>query len=245
MVDWKVESLRLTLFRANPGESVSPNWETLTGESPEKVDSQPRAKLISESGFFFIGNLVYRADPIGINWILSPTEEQQQQATSFVALGPFSDIKNSFVGLFSDWLSSDSCPPINRIALGAVCISESANKEASYKALDDLLQHVSIDIENSTDFLYQINRPIESSVLDGVLINRLSKWSAMQTSSLGIILTGHPEIIQDQSSKYGCRLELDINTHQSNKDVIPKDKLVSLLDEFSRIGEDISSKGDQ
>ena len=95
MIDWQVESLRLTLFRAKPIETVIPLWETLTGEKPEKVDSQPRANIIVENGTVVLGSLTHSSDPLRITWHLSPSQEQQQKTTSFPVLVSLFEIKES------------------------------------------------------------------------------------------------------------------------------------------------------
>ena len=89
MNDWQVESLRFTLFRTRPVEIVIPLWETLTREKPEKVDSQPRANIITEEGTVVLGSLTHISDPLKINWVLSPSQEQQERTPSFAKLSRF------------------------------------------------------------------------------------------------------------------------------------------------------------
>ena len=245
MIDWQVESLRLTLFRAKPIETVIPLWETLTGERPEKVYSQPRANVIKEEGTVVLGLLTHRSDPLRVNWILSPSQEQQQKTASFPNLGSLFETKAQFVKIMSDWLSSDAVPETNRIALGSVSIILKDNRASAYKLLSTLLHHVTIDIENSTDFLYQINRPIQSAVETGLMINRLSKWNAANVMGFGLLLGERPEVIQDTRDYVAARLELDINTHQSNKRTFSKEELFPLLKELNDFGNQISTEGDK
>lgn len=245
MIDWQVESLRLTLFRAKPIETVIPLWETLTGQKPEKVDSQPRANIIIEAGTVVLGALTHISDPLRINWNLSPSQEQQQETASFPTLGSLFETKGRFIKMMSDWLSSDAVPETNRIALGSVSLIVKNNRASAYKQLSELLHHVRIDIDNSTDLFYQINRPIRSTVEPDLMINRLSKWNAVQVMGLGLLFGDKPEIIPDTRAYLATRLELDINTHQSNKIIFPKDKLVTLVQELNRLGDQISTEGDK
>ena len=244
MIDWQVESLRLTLFRATPIETVIPLWETLTGERPEKVDSQPRANIIVENGTFVLGSLTHSSDPLRINWILSPPQEQEQKSASLPTLGSLFETKGQFIKMMNDWLSSDAAPETNRIALGSASLIVHDNKASAYKQLSTLLHHVTIDIENSTDFLYQINRPIESTVVPNLMLNRLSKWSALRSTGFGLFVGEKLEVIQDTKVYVATRLELDINTHQSNKYIFTKDMLIKLLQELSEHGDKISAEGD-
>ena len=151
-----------TLFRAKPIETVIPLWETLAGEKPEKIDFQPRANTITEEGAIVLGSLIHASDPIRINWILSPSQEKRRTEL-FPVLGSLTEINTQFVKLMDHWLSTSTLPEINRIALGSVSVVVESNKEAAYKLLSTLLPHVLIDIQDSTDFLYQINRPTKSS----------------------------------------------------------------------------------
>jgi len=245
VIDWQVESLRLVLFRAKPIETVIPLWETLTGEKPEKVDSQPRANIILEVGTFVLGSLSHISDPLRINWTLSPSQEQHQQTTSLPTLGSLFETKSQFIKMMNDWLSSDSVPETNRIALGSVSIIVNNNRASAYKQLSELLHHVTIDIENSTDFFYQINRPIQSTVEPDLMLNRLSKWNAVRSMGFGLLVGEKPEVIQDTKDYVATRLELDINTHQSNKKIFSKEKLIPLLQELSKLGDQISTEGDK
>jgi hypothetical protein len=244
LIDWQVESLRLTLFRAKPIETVIPLWETLTGQKPEKVESQPRANIIIETGTVVLGALTHISDPLRINWNLSPSQEQQQRSASLPTLGSFFETKGQFIKVMSDWLSSDAVPETNRIALGSVSLIVKDNRASAYKQLSELLHHVTIDIDNSTDLLYQINRPIRSTVEPDLMINRLSKWNAVNVTGLGLLFADQPEVIPDRKAYIATRFELDINTHQSNKVIFAKDKLIVLLQELSKLADQISTEGD-
>jgi hypothetical protein len=245
MIDWQVESLRLTLFRSKPIESVMPLWETLTGEKPEKVDSQPRMNMIAEYGTVALGALTHISDPLRISWNLLPSQEQQQKAAPFPTLGSLFETKDQFIKMMNDWLSSDSVPETNRIALGSVSIIINDNRASSYKQLSSFLHHVEIDIENSTDFYYQINRPIQSTFDSDLMINRLSKWNSIRIMGVGFLFGAKPEVIQDNRVYFATRLELDINTSQDNNNIFSRDKLTALLQELSKLGDQISTEGDK
>ena len=75
------------------------------------------------------------------------------------------------------------------------------------------------------------------------MINRLSKWSAARQINLGLSFGEKPELIQSIKDNVAARLELDINTHQSNSEIFSKDKLVLLLQELSDISNQISTDG--
>lgn len=244
-MDWQVESLRLTIFRATPVNDIVPFWEKLTGEKPEKVDIQPRDNIIIEEGRVVLGSLTHVSDHLRINWNLSPSQEQQQKTVSFPTLGSLSETKDQFIKMMSDWLASDSAPETNRIALGSVSLVVNDNRASAYKQLSNLLHHVEIDLENSTDFFYQINRPIKSAVEQDLVINRLSKWNAIRSMGVGLLIGDKPEAVKDERNYVASRLELDINTYQNNKKIFSKEKLILLLQELSKLGDQISTEGDK
>ena len=245
MIDWQVESLRFTLFRAIPSETVIPLWETLTREKPEKVEFQPRRNTILEQGIIVLGCLTHTSDPFRTDWTLSPSQEQQRKTESFPILGPLSQTKEYFIKMINDWITSQSTLETKRIALGSISLIITKNRPSAYKQLSTFLPHVQIDIENSTDFSYQINRPTKSTVEPNLLINRLSKWSAPSLFGIGFLVKEKPEVIQDTKSYAASRLELDINTSQDRQNPLPKSKLVTLLQELSRFVDEISTAGDR
>lgn len=241
--DWQVQTLRLTTFRSAPTQDISPLWEELTGDQPVKVDAQPRQSTIQETGPTAFGTLVHASNPIRIDWYLIPFEEQQN--TPIPNLGSFLDVSKEFLGLMSKWLVSDRVPNIKRIAFGAVLFLLSDSKSGAYKRLAAFLPHVVLDIENSSDFLYQINRPLKSKTDQNSDINRLSKWSVMQTIGIGVFFDSKPEVTSNGKPVFACRLELDISTSQRSTQTITKDQLPKILDELYVYGSDIATKGDE
>jgi hypothetical protein len=245
MIDWQVESLRLTLFRAKPTETIIPLWETLTRERPEKVELQPRANIIIEEGTVVLGSLTHTSDPFRVNWTLSPSQEQQRRTDSFPTLGSLSQTKSHFIKMMNDWLTSEVAPETKRIALGSIALIITKNRASAYKQLATFLHHVQIDIENSTDLSYQVNRPIKSTVDPDLIINRLSKWSAQGVYGIGFLVREKPEVIKDSKRYAATRLELDINTSQARQNPLSKEKLVPLLQELSQLADQISTEGDK
>lgn len=245
MINWQVELLRLTIFRATPTDQVVPLWENLTGEKPVKVDSQPRTNIIHEEGPYMDGTLIHVSNPIRIDWFLTPGEEQMRES-AFPILGPFAEIKDNFIQLMSKWLISEMVPDTKRMALGNTILLPLNSKELAYKQLSSLLSRVDLDVKNSTDFLYQINRPMKSrSNIPALEINRLSKWSAARIVGMGLFFDAKPEVITDTPKEYfACRLELDINTTQNRDQKFSKDETIMILKELSDLTDEIAEKGD-
>ena len=150
-------------------------------------------------------------------------------------MGPF--VEFSEVGL-------KSCPPVTRLALGAVLVKPVSDLDAGYTELSRYLPGVKLDFQQATDFLYQINRFRPSSSVSGVVVNRLTKWAMSVSGSIGISLTpGSGVVVPSGPPQYACRLELDINSAPS-ADSIDTVKVGDLFREFVDLGYEIAEKGD-
>ena len=103
-----------------------------------------------------------------------------------------------------------------------------------------------MDLEHSSDFLYQINRARDSTTgIADLKINRLSKWSVAAIRTGGIIL--EPAGITYQQTPqaiFACRLELDVNTQPEGPDPLPRTQTTSVLTELIDLGREIIAEGD-
>lgn len=237
--DWQSESLRVTAF---PGPGVllgdPPSWwEAAVGEPPENRVSQPRVSVVQEQGTFSNGTLTLIIQPARIDWVYARADQAD--------VGwPFEDSVNSFVPLITCWLAD--APALERIAFGAVLRMSVDNRIDGYKRLSTFLPNVKLDPEGSTEFLFQINRPRKSRVIEDLSINRLSKWSVALTRQI-IYSAQPPQAAQfrvtDQQEEVFCRLELDVNTAPNSEgDLSPH--LTEIFDELVELSKEIATKGD-
>ena len=213
-------------------------------EKPEKVDVQPRINLLQEEGTIDLGTLVHVSSPTRIDWHLIASQEKQQKV-GFQVLGPLDQVTDYFIALMTKFLSSPDAPEIKRMALGSILLIPGETKEIGYKRLSIFLPHVEFDIENTSDFLYQINRPTKSHTIAELSINRLSKWSVAGALGVGIMFDGKPQLFLGTEGEFACRLELDINTSQNYDKIIPKEQLTSILRELKEISLRIPQEGDK
>lgn len=146
-----------------------------------------------------------------------------------------------FVELMTEWLASPECPPLVRLALGVVLVIPASSREAGYQLLDDFLTAVQLEPENTSDFSYQINRPRSSVTLNGLKINRLTKWSVAAFQSF---LTAPTGLVMG-AAEHSVRLEMDINTAPSGLEEIPKTKVFDLLHELVSLAEEIATDGEK
>jgi len=128
------------------------------------------------------------------------------------------------------WLAG--CPPLQRLAFGAVLTRPVDDLLTGYRQISDYLPFVQLDPESSSDFSYQINRPRNSTVISGLRINRFSRWSVARVFASTF------------DTQIGCRVELDINTAQEFQGELPQEKLPVIIQELVDLGKEIAENGD-
>lgn len=245
---WTTELLRLTVFRF-PGVDIASErwWSDVAGGEPDNVVSKPRTGIYRADGPFGSGQLVLSIDPTRIDWLYAVRQSEESGGEDlFPALGEYREQHKLFSRAVLPWLVA--CPPLTRVAYGTVLLELVNDKSAGYRRLGEFLQNVRLDPDNSSDFSYQINRPRPSQAVQGLTINRLSKWSVMRRSigqltvnpATGLALgMAAPPYIAD-----ACRLELDVNTDASTTEELPHGELPSIFDELQRLANEIASIGD-
>ena len=240
-VMWQTMKLRLTAFPAPTADLREPVWwDAVVGNPSDSRTSRPKIGELREEGIIDNGKLMLTINPGVINWIFTAWEKQEP----FPSVGPFENSETVFSDLMFRWLGV-SPPPLQRLAFGAELIEPVANKRAGYEKISQILQTVRVDPAGSSDFLYQINRPrTSSSGVEGLTINRLSKWAVIGVQPFRI--TVGQSLLQSISEEetFGCRLDLDINTAADFKGELPKDKLTLIWKELVKLAHEISSGGD-
>lgn len=240
---WQVERLRLTAFPP-PMTKISqpPWWADLVGYPPETVVSRPKVGLHREEGVFEGRKLFLQIQPERIDWILTPVVPEEMPETPPSA-GPFPDALKSFVNLMERWL--EVCLPITRLAFGAVLFQPVADQRAGYVQIAKYLPSLKLDPDTS-DFLYQINRPRDStSGVPGLRINRLTKWSILLFQGFDVTLAKKElTTVGYAVEESACRLELDINTVPESAAELPRETLPRVSQELVHLGQEIATKGD-
>ncbi len=243
---WQVAVLRLTAFPTATAKFDEPKWwSELTGKQPETRNIRPAKGELIEQGPFDQGTLILQLQPLRVDWQFSQMDEQRLDEVLIPAAGSFTDVADKFVKLMLTWLSPSMVPPLRRLAFGATLLQPVEDRAQGYGLLANYLPAVHLSPESS-DFLYQINRPRSSrvSILQNRKLNRLSKWSC------SVFQRGQVEIGQEVhvgafgKQQYACRLELDINTAAEFMDELPRETLGKLFRELFDLGKEIAEKGD-
>ncbi len=243
---WAAESLRLTTFhRVGSIDLQSPDWwQRVRSSQPEQQISRPGEGLVQQSGGFSDQQLLVNARPDRIDWIFHPAPNASTGPMGAVPiLGPMLQAIDAFQAVNEKWL--ERCEPPTRLAFGAVLLQSVNDLNSAFAKLGPFLPSVDLRGVTTPDFLYQINRPSTSSFVEGLMINKLNKWSVAQSGNIAIKL-GSGGIADFSVATLGiaCRLELDINTAPENTVPFAPTVASRLFNELKDFALDIAARGD-
>lgn len=244
LADWLAESFRLTAFLSPSAQIAEQDWwKKLTGEFPDRKTSEPKIGIQQEEGRFkkeqVDGQLILTIHPTRIDWQLIPTLDVPD--SRFPTIGTFTESLDLFLKLMLCWL--ENAPSIQRLAFGTILSKPVNSSKEGHEWVSSYLPF-NLD-EDSSDFLYQINRPRKSASAEtpDLLINRLSKWSVSLLTSFAF----DPSKLEQYITKppqFFVRLELDINTTPDFSGELSLENLPHVFQELVKFGREIASEGD-
>jgi hypothetical protein len=248
--DWTVEQLRCTAFVTLPGNpATAAHWWTLLADAdPEQITSNPRLGSSQAVGSFGPRTLVVSTQADRVDWFLAPipieatsvhAPEITEPRTPSIGFAP--EAFDVFSELSNRWLTFEDIPGVSRLALGGVFTHQEDDQRTAYQKLPDYLP-VQVD-PDSSDFLFQINHPIQSrSGIEGLVINRLSKWAVTMFKLFTLNVTGG-SFAQQQNTTIALRTEIDINTVPEFEGELPKDRLIEIFAELIDQGRSLITNG--
>ena len=246
---WEVELLRLTIFFPSDSPPVDSDqwWNQLIGEPPENKNERPREGTLQQDGIVDASRVTLSVIPGRVDLISGVDQSPLKQPFEVVPtmgllskrLGPFMNMAQQLIKL---------TPGANRFAFGAILIHPVSDRREGYAELSRYLSALKIDIENSRDFSYQINRPRPSATVIGCAINRLSKWAVVLVQPLRIQIIGDAkgqQVAQFIGTGFNAvRLELDISSDSDRIGKLPVELSIPFWDELVSMGLEISAEGD-
>ena len=241
---WRAEMMRLTAFPA--AQPPAPNaargahgwWAGLFGAPPEKSTRDLKSGVTQLQGSVDDAIMVAVENPVSFE-LKRLASDPAQLPLETGAMPQFSGVVGTFKELAGGWLVLDDCPPLRRLAFGATLLYPVASHENGYSRLNGLLPQVEIDA-HSSDFLYQINRVRKSTVIPGLSLNRLSRWTIRMVQTLVVSPDGTSV---PGSPTFACQLDLDVNTDPSSPQ-LPPGRLRDLFTELVELADEIALKGD-
>lgn len=242
---WQVEQARLTVFPISPFPEVNSElalWQNVIGVEPE---SSTRRKFVRTVEGFPSGVAAQLTiDPQKIDWRFSLAIDLSNPPSGLRVIGPFTSAVARCESYFRTFLQS-GCPPIKRLAFGAILIQPVENHEAGYRQLDDYLPAVTLSPESS-EFLYRINRKVKAHSVSDLTLNRLSTWACIRQGRTTVAISA-PDggiLTETGGEEFFCRLELDINTEAGRTTPLPESSLLMLWEELVGLGRGIAERGD-
>lgn len=246
MLDWHAKLLRLTAFPNSHISEETPEtwWASVIGETPDNIISQPKLQRYVADATYGLGMVRLNVQPDRIDWLYLASDTNDMDVLPTV--GPVASALQLFRNIVSTWFSQNTTPDLNRLAFGAILQAETSNRAEAYSQLNSLLSTVEVDAENSSDFIYQINRPRLITAGDmAIPVNRLSKWTASATVRQDITFT--PSRVTQQRAVLqhtATQLELDINTAPDFGEPIEHSLSDSVFSKLVELALEISEAGD-
>ena len=242
--DWKVEHLRATTFiRARSMDEIVKDewWEKVFNSRPkdEQINYQLGVKM--QKGEHDGNGLTVQNQSNRVDWILA-AGKQMPNEPQLNTIGSLLDTLKPLLEVVERW--SNVCPPVNRLAFGAALVRRVTDERRGCEEILQFLPDLSLNPDSVSDLFYQINRRRKSTSDAGMMINRISKWSIMRTSTVRFTVNNTGSSISPPEQEgYMRRLDLDINTAPSNND-IHTSNTYPIFKELTECGREIASKGD-
>jgi hypothetical protein len=241
-LDWGVQQARLSLFLMEPHAISDKDWAIITGqEEAETRQAVVGGKLLS--GSVPSGVMHMSATALRFDVILTAADIDRGEEVQLPSVGPYNETFTSFFESTSKWIVEVN-PSVTRIAFGSVLACEAANREEAYGHLRDLLKSLKVDPNNMRDLQYRVNWPGKSKVQQGLVVNRLTTWSALR------IIRRHLQISEsaveggDTRHVDGVRLEMDNNTDEAKKAPFDQGKLIPMYSELVELARQNAAEGE-
>ena len=247
---WQALRLRATTFLLAESEIDSDSiWSTVIGGVPDEEQRRPREGLLQQVGTLADLTAVMRIAHPRVDLFLQPTIQNPgtlSNAPDWQAFS-FRDALQTLSKMASRWFAMQL--QVARVAFGANLVQPAEDMRDAHVRLTNFLGNLTIDLENSFDFFYQINRRRESKVIPQQTINRLSKWSIMTQATGTFAVPSNQDVVGTVFSApvtqaFASSLELDINTVPANDLSLQQSQLYSLFGELVTWGKEIAEKGD-
>jgi hypothetical protein len=244
-LDWRVQHAGLTLFSSEQITVSDKDWQAITGqEEAETRQTIPGARSLSGkvlNGLLNVGASGARADVI-LNAAVEIDHSTEKR--TLPVIGSIDDALTTFFESTSKW-AAEMRHPIVRVAVGAILLSGADNQEQAYQQLAELLLSVKVDPKRMQDLQYRVNWRCESKIEKGLLINRLTTWSAMHIFRRLVQIVGTDVTTEDQAGKLtAVRLEIDNNTDDSRKAPFDQAQLVPIYSELLDLARENAAKGE-
>lgn len=228
---WKLRHARVTVFWESPTSRA--NWADFNVGGPVHRQESLETATSELRGPLGPAVLVLSNSPGRSDWILaSPSPGPSNEP-----IGDYPSCIEEFIAKATAWLSNQSDAVI-RLAHGVVLDFPVEDREAGYLMLNRLLS-MEVDPHKMSDLFYQVNRPCNSKVVEGLRVNRVMKWVVQANMRMSFV---GPKVHR-QSQSFAVSVELDLSTPADREDPI-SELSAQLVEELVNHGKLIAKKGE-
>ena len=241
--DWQVEKSRVSVFpEDNLRTSPSRLWDQFVGEDPDSVQIE-QSKFDARQKKYGNRITVLVKQPMQIDWQFPIVPQDNESRQSMPTWGSLQDELNSILDFSKKWLICTEIMPIVRLAFGVALLIPTVDEVTAYERLQRLFPD--INPESVSDFSYQINRRRGSETIEGLTINRLTRWDIVILERMVSPLDPIANTGDNRPGRlYAVRVELDINAEPHTGHTLPPESLPKVFEELVEIGLEIVREGD-
>lgn len=241
-LDWGVQVARLTLFLRDPYSVSDKDWLTITGQDEAETRQViPGGKRLS--GRVPNGALQVAAAGHRFDVVLSAVELEENEELFIPSVGTLDETLKTFVESTCKWIDQTK-PLVVRAAFGAVLTYKTETRDGAYQHLKGLLKSVDVQPEKMRDLLYRVNWKCTSRVQEGLIINRLTTWSALRIVRKLIEIGDEIATESGGEEIHAVRLEVDHNTDDANRTPFDPDKMMPIYSELVDLGRENAAEGE-
>jgi len=200
---WQVRSARVTAFHYGKPAPTS-WWQLLHGAKAARTSK--RGAFVEESGLIEGQRLILMDQPNRMDVVLTPGQGNAAPELPVHSIGTIDAVSRRMSQLALKLATLAEFPTANRLAFGVSLFQASSGRLETIEELAHIFPGLSRELQQSTDFVFQINHPAQEPLGDGsVEINYLQKWFFSHLKLDGGTPTGPIEA-------FTANVELDIST---------------------------------
>jgi hypothetical protein len=242
-LEWKTESLRLSLFCSEPISLSDADWKAITGED----EAETRRKVAggrAMAGPFLDGNLTISAIGSRLDCILNqPNSSPAFEDNHFPSVGAWPGVCDDFVKATADWLGSFTVPVV-RLAFAPNLFGECPTRLDAYRNLTSLIKTVSGDPEHLKELVFRINWPVSSASVNALILNRITQWSVVELQIQTLTVQPGGAALNASPVAFAIRLEMDHNTDGGRAEPFDQSRLVPIYRELVMLAAENAEKGE-